>query len=281
MLILLVVLLAACGGSSSPISGDGESTGSQGGGAQETTRPVGQIVAYSGPSSPADEDWVLDSLDGEEPEKRLNVTLAFMIGEEINGNFGCADFGLSHELESEGLRITGEEIGGTNFDCGKPQAVRQQEAEFADVLRNLASLRLTRQNLTLRATDGRTLVFVRPEPPPLDPALKGTEWAMISLKGKPPIEGTRLTLEIGKDNLGGYFGCNGVGGGFEKMAGGKLELSKGDESLIGTSVGCGAERNRQERAYWAALRDASTYRLRGDRLKLGYDAGEATLIYER
>ncbi len=277
--LLLPLAFAACG-TGTDVSVERESTPEN---TSARTHPVGKVVSYAGPSNPSDEEWVLDSLDGEEPERGLNATLVFMRWGEIHGNVGCSDYIILHEFEGDRFRITREDIGSGTPRCDKPQAVKEQEAEFEGVLRSPSSLRIEGQRLELRGTDGKSLTFARPEPPPLDPSLAGTEWILVSLKGEDPVEGTRLTLEIGEDDIGGYSGCNGVGGGFEKMADGKLELSQGDEILMGTSVGCAGERGRQERAYWDALQDASSYSLsaRGDRLKLGNDAGEMLLAYER
>ncbi len=115
----------------------------------------------------------------------------------------------------------------------------------------------------------------------VDPALKGTEWVLVSLNGEAPAGGTRITLEIGKEGLGGYSGCNGYGGGFEAMDDGKLELSRGDEQIRGTTVGCPGERGRQERSYMEALHNAASYRLSDDRLEIRNAEGTTTLVYER
>ncbi len=80
-------------------------------------------------------------MDGEEPEKGLNATLVFMKWGEINGNVGCSDYLILHEFEGDRFRITKEDIGSGTLRCGKPQAVKEQEAEFEGVLRSPSSLR--------------------------------------------------------------------------------------------------------------------------------------------
>jgi len=62
---------------------------------------------------------------------------------------------------------------------------------------------------------------------------------------------------------------------------GKVELSDGMEGLVSTAVRCPGSVNRQERAYFKALKTVSGYRLGADNLELVYSDGDATLLFNR
>jgi heat shock protein HslJ len=227
-------------------------------------------------------EWVLVSLGGHDPVEGSVITLEFPNRGELDGEAGCDHYFSLYEIGGHDLHFTGRGLEVTDFECDKPQAVQEQASDYIELLRDVATIQAKHGRLELEnAAGATTLTFVHPVPPPLDPALKGTEWVLVSLNGDAVTGGTRITLEIGKESLGGHSGCNLYGGGFEAMDDGTLKLSKGDEQMMGTTVGCSGERGRQERSYMEALHNAASYRLRGDRLEIRNAEGNTILAYER
>ena len=115
--------------------------------------------------------------------------------------------------------------------------------------------------------------------------LAGSEWALPSLRGSPPLEGTHLSLKFEDEWLSGFAGCNTYGGGSEW--GGYTATEEGTLTvpmIAMTVMACPSSPEgvmEQERAYVETLRDVTAYRLDGDRLELADAAGETVLAYSR
>ena len=114
----------------------------------------------------------------------------------------------------------------------------------------------------------------------VDRDLVGTEWRLVELNGRPPIPTLQkeITLKITSDGLQGYGGCNQFGNdGKFFMRSGKLSI----KSVVSSAKSCGAEIDEQETAFYRALRNAATYRVREDRLELNDTNGKLVLLFER
>jgi heat shock protein HslJ len=109
-------------------------------------------------------------------------------------------------------------------------------------------------------------------------SLNGTEWLLSSFNGKPPVPGSRITLEFEPDSLGGYSGCNWYGGAYT-TAGTTLAV----QEISGTARGCAAPAGigKQESAYYRALRQVAAYGLIGNRLDLKSHTDELLLSFIR
>lgn len=108
-------------------------------------------------------------------------------------------------------------------------------------------------------------------------SLDGTEWVLSSLRGKPPIAQSNVTLKFERTSAGGYGGCNRYGGEVT-AADGKFNLGL----LSSTSRGClqpGV--SDQERAYLKTLGEVITYEMVGDRLIVRDRAGKDVLTFTR
>ena len=115
--------------------------------------------------------------------------------------------------------------------------------------------------------------------------LAGTEWELVSLDGKGPIEGTVITLVFAEEYLGGEMGCNGYGGSSD---GGKYRATSDgtfalDLPLAVTLQLCNEPEGimEQEDAYIEALKNAIHYRIIGSQLEIENEVGETILIFKR
>ena len=107
--------------------------------------------------------------------------------------------------------------------------------------------------------------------------LAGTEWVLISLDGKSPIEGTSITLNFSEGFLTGFMGCNGYGGGPD--SGQYMATDEGGLTIIPllpvTVQLCSTPKGimEQEAAYIEALQSAAAYRVVDNRLEIDNAAG--------
>jgi len=121
------------------------------------------------------------------------------------------------------------------------------------------------------------------EKTPVD--LVDTQWVLVSLNGKSPIESTEITLNFEKEFLSGSMGCNGYGGGPD--SGKYIATDDGTLTIPGilavTVQLCSTTEGimEQEAAYIAALWSATSYRVLDDRLEIGNAAGETILVFAR
>jgi heat shock protein HslJ len=155
------------------------------------------------------------------------------------------------------------------------------------------------------------LVGCRPEAPtvvvtrvitatPARDPLNGTSWVLLSLYGKPPLEGSRITIEFSGGFIRGYAGGNwykSVACG-DDVAEGKYKATEDGSLKIPrcmerTLRGCPAPTGvagvplsscplmDQERAYLRALHSAVAYRLVENRLEIQDAAGETILVFTK
>ncbi len=116
----------------------------------------------------------------------------------------------------------------------------------------------------------------------------GVRWNLESLDGKPPLEGTFLTLTVDGNSYSGGGGCSYSGGRTENglpIAGKDGSFSAMDNFAEPLAL-CVSRKNpegvaRQAEAYERAILDAQTFEIDGDRLKLLDGSGKVRLIFIR
>lgn len=107
--------------------------------------------------------------------------------------------------------------------------------------------------------------------------LEGSEWTLVSLNGKLPIEEHPITLQFKGTEVGGNAGCNSYGGGYE-VDGTRLRL----QGIAGTAMACLPEAVMdQEVEFHRTLQQVDSYRIAGDRLELMNAGGQQVLVFER
>ena len=109
-----------------------------------------------------------------------------------------------------------------------------------------------------------------PEPIRVLPSadLAGTQWTVVRLRGKPLLAGSHVSLEITRDRMGGYDGCNWYGIAFKDLPTANprsFQLLGGIES---SARGCESDAHlRQSQQYFVALRAALELHRQGNRLR--------------
>ncbi len=263
ILIVLPFTLTACGGF--------------GGGRQVV------IVDIEPPGEPVDingTEWILDSLNGSGLVEGSAIFITFNNGRDIGGNAGCNYYGATYTINDSEFSVVERHIDKTNFDCDVPEVVMQQESAYLEALANAAVYRAIDKRLEIDDASGTTtLIFLLKEPPPIDPALDGTEWVLTSLNGSDLIAGSNITLGFAEGQAGGFAGCNSYGGEYTAADGGVLTIAE----LAMTAMDCPTPEGiiEQENAYQQALLNAAAYRITDDRLEIDDASGETTLVFTR
>ncbi len=191
------------------------------------------------------------------------ITAQFADG-QVSGNSGCNSYSGSYELD--GSNITFGPIAGTLMACA-PEIMKQEAAYLAN-LGKAAQFNLDKEGqLALSDADGNLLLLYTEAEPP---SLTGTTWTatgynngkggVISLAG-----GTKITAVFHEDgSLTGTAGCNSYNTTYT-IDGNNIAIA---ETIATTNMACAEDVMQQEQAYLAALPQAATYTIRGDKLEL-------------
>jgi len=107
-------------------------------------------------------------------------------------------------------------------------------------------------------------------------SLAGPTWRVTSISGQPVLSGTTITAEfLAEERVAGTSGCNRYMGSAKAEAG---RISMGPFGA--TLMACSPDGvMTQEARYLAALAAAKSYTIRGDELRLGPTASDATLVF--
>jgi len=107
--------------------------------------------------------------------------------------------------------------------------------------------------------------------------LTGSEWELRDLGGTPVLDDRRPTLSfVEPGRISGNASCNRYGGGAD-LGDGTIKVSP----LAVTKMACTPEIDSQERAYLAALQNASRLELAGKELVVHTDSLEKPLRFSR
>jgi heat shock protein HslJ len=258
-------LLAACGPAATPAPGARTAE------PRATTTPK-VSVSLEGT------EWALASLRGDKPVAGSSLTLAFYEDNYMEGTAGCNSYGVEYTESGQGFHIAA--IHRTDFECEEPPGIMPQDEAFFEALASIAAYRAAEDRLEFDNAEGETiLVYARKLPAAVDPALRDTEWLLTSLLGDSLLEGSRITLNLGKEGFDGVAGCNNYGGEYDAASGGIMLTS----DIFTTAMDCGSPEGimEQETAYIQALRSSATYRLPDGRLEISDASAETILVYAR
>lgn len=121
-----------------------------------------------------------------------------------------------------------------------------------------------------------TPVFAVKEEVPMDPRdLVGTEWELLALNGRQPVEGSKITLAFTEDEISGNAGCRGYRGAY-RTSGDDIsfpELGTTEPKCIGPEALL-----LQEGEYTTILERATNYRLSEGHLEILTERGETLLF---
>jgi heat shock protein HslJ len=125
-----------------------------------------------------------------------------------------------------------------------------------------------------------------PDEPADDPDALVGSWLLVSItqgegtelvppgEAEPMLEFTAEADPTGSRRFGGSGGCNRIMGGYDAGRTGRLAIGRGPAM---TMMACPEPVMSLEQAFLAALESASSYRIDGDRLTIGFDGGELHL----
>ena len=107
-----------------------------------------------------------------------------------------------------------------------------------------------------------------------------TKWHLEQLNGHDliPTLHKEITIEIGDEDLRGYGGCNYFGShGKFSMKSNRITI----ESIESSAKSCSTEIDKQETAFYRALKNAKTYQLNGNYLEFYNDSNELVLLFTK
>ena len=110
--------------------------------------------------------------------------------------------------------------------------------------------------------------------------LSGTQWQLTSYgepgSETPVVEETEAVLQFEQDNQAtGTSGCNSFGGQYQ-ISNGEIAFPE----IVATEMACPGEGvMEQEMAYFQALRNADSFELIDDELRIWYNEGEGVLNF--
>jgi heat shock protein HslJ len=217
--------------------------------------------------------WVAETLNGQPPVERSELSLGLFDGQLI-GSAGCNRFSGSYE--TFGNSISFGQLVTTGVPC--PQVLLDQQNEYLDTLESVASFQVANEQLQLSDENGEIVLTynVVPQAP-----LEGTLWQVVSYNNGQQamtgvLPGTRLTALFENGSVSGSAGCNNFNGPYTVS---DNQISIGP--LAGTMMMCAEPEGvmEQEAAYQAALQSAATYRIVASRLELASESGELAVVF--
>lgn len=189
----------------------------------------------------------------------------------VSGNGGCNNYRASYTLD--GGSITIGEIAGTLMACDGPKGT--VETAFFTVFPKMTNVAVTGDVLELTGDGGKLILrFTAVEPV----GLTGTTWSATGINnGNDAVQsvaaGTTVTAVFTEDGkVTGNGGCNTFNGSYT-VDGATIAFGP----VMSTKMACEQPAMDQEAAFLAALGNASTYAISGDKLELR-DAGGALQV---
>lgn len=202
------------------------------------------------------------------------ITLAFKDG-GIAGSAGCNNYFGSYTVD--GSNLTFGMIGSTEMAC-MDGAITTQESAYLAALSMVSQYQLDGTNLVLTDKDGNTLLTFTAQIPV---SLTGTVWQAIAVNnGREAVVGVLaeapITAVFGEDgSLSGSGGCNNYNTTYT-TDGNNITING---QIASTMMACEEAVSTQEAAYLAALPQAATYTITGDRLELRSATGSLLADY--
>lgn len=265
-LLLLAILLCGCTGQT-PMA------------PQPTSPAPGAGADLSGTS------WVLTGYDDGGGTlltviSGSEITASFDSDGRISGSAGCNRYSGSYVVNGSGITIG--PLATTLMECTDPAGVGEQETAYLTALQSAASYRIAGDRLELAAESGAVVLVFAPAPPVSPGSLTGKTWQLTAYAGG---EGDLVAVRAGTE-VTGVFGGDGMVTG---SAGCNRYFAPYNLTGSGISVGpvgstrmfCSTPEGvmEQERAYLAALEEASTAAVQGDTLTIRDGEGMTLLTF--
>ena len=101
-------------------------------------------------------EWELISLNGAAPMRGAAVTLNFF-EDQLNGTTGCNLYNADYRVDGKMLSVEVYTI--TVQACLEPEGIMEQEAAYMEILRDVITFGIEKDQLHLETLDGRYLLF--------------------------------------------------------------------------------------------------------------------------
>jgi heat shock protein HslJ len=111
------------------------------------------------------------------------------------------------------------------------------------------------------------------------PSLTGTEWVLVLINNREPLQGAEVTLSFDETTAGGIAACNSYGGDYTTGPGGTISFGEIVQTLMLCTEPDGIMDLEEE--YIDTLNLAQSYRVINDRMEIQDQAGSVILEFER
>jgi heat shock protein HslJ len=111
------------------------------------------------------------------------------------------------------------------------------------------------------------------------PSLTGTEWVLVLINNREPVQGAEVTLSFDGTTAGGTAACNSYGGDYTTGPGGTISFGEIVQTLMLCTEPEGIMDLEEE--YIDTLNQAESYRVINDRMEIQDQAGSVILEFER
>ncbi len=202
MIIFSLILISACAGSISedqPVDGIGKKEQDLPGEEQVETQIVDNELV--------DQEWIMNSLNGEQLIERTNIILAFD-ETSFSGFAGCDGYGGPYEIDGDGA-ITFVEYSSQAEGCIEPEGVLDQEIKYLKHLMGVEHYQVDENVLTLSIPEsGQELIYSLREPFEINPdLLNNSSWQLLPSEDFPLIDGSVITIMFVDGKMEGLGGC--------------------------------------------------------------------------
>jgi heat shock protein HslJ len=193
--------------------------------------------------------------------------LRFGAAGALQGDTGCNGFGGHYEVDGSSITLDLGPI--TAKACSG--AVGRQDRAIVDGFPKVARLLVSGGSVTFSDRDDRALFLYHAA----DTGIEGTKWSVTGVNnGKQAVVSgattAKLTAEFGTDGrFTGSGGCNRLGGPYTTSGSDAIAIGP----VTSTKQACAADVMTTESEYVAALGQAATYEIAGDRLTVRDAAG--------
>ena len=110
------------------------------------------------------------------------------------------------------------------------------------------------------------------------PSLTGTEWVLVLINNREPLQGAEVTLSFDETTAGGTAACNSYGGDYTTGPGGTISFGEIVQTLMLCTEPDGIMDLEEE--YIDTLNLAESYRVINDRMEIQDPAGSVILEFE-
>jgi heat shock protein HslJ len=213
-------------------------------------------------------DWQLIRVGRAPAIPNYEATMMLTQG-KVTGTTGCNRYTGSYTLPARDVLEFGP-IASTMMACPGPRM--EQERAFLKALEQTAAYALSEGILTLKGANGDALATFEPRK---SVGLVGTIWSATGINnGRQAVvslaAGSKVTAIFDSGGrVSGGGGCNAFSANYA-VDGNKITI----DNIAQTEMACEDQKvMEQEQAYFAALANATTYRVDGDRFELRDDGG--------